>query len=547
MSFTTPTKPGTAPSTTQDAHQDARQDARDASTPPFVQLRNISKTFSGIKVLKNVDFDIRAGEVHALLGENGAGKSTLIKILSGFHRPDEGGEIHVAGQAVSFGAPRDARNAGIATVYQELLLFPDMTVAENIFIGHAPRKGAGTALDWSEMRRRARVLLDDLECQDLDVDARVGGLSVANRQRVEIAKALSQEARLLIMDEPTASLADVDVRRLLDVVRRLRARGVAIIYISHRMPEVFALADRVTVLRDGALIGTKAISDVDDASLVAMMVGRSIDQLFPKVTVPIGAPVLELKNVSYKDEVHDVSLTLRAGEILGIAGLVGSGRTELALTIFGITPATSGEILLEGTRVEIKSPQQARDLGIAYVPEDRGLQGLVKPQTIRENVSMALLDRISWAKIVDRVRERALALDAIKRFGIRARGPEQRAGQLSGGNQQKVVLAKWVFTNPKVLIMDEPTRGIDVGAKSEIHALMGKLAGEGLAVIMISSELPEVLGMSDRVLVMNGGRMVRVFERGEATPDAVGAAMTHAGQAHAGQMHAGSNRSGGAV
>ncbi len=501
--------------------------------PPLVELRNTSKTFGGIKVLKNVGFDVRPGEVHALLGENGAGKSTLIKILSGFHTPDEGGEIRVNGRPVSFSSPRDARKAGIATVYQELLLFPDMTVAENIFIGHAPRAGMG-ALDWNEMRRRARALLDDLDSHDLDVDARVGGLSVANRQRVEIAKALSQDARLLIMDEPTASLADADVRRLLDVVRRLRERGVAIIYISHRMPEIFALADRVTVLRDGSLIGTKDIEEVDDASLVSMMVGRSIDQLFPKVVVPIGAPVLELRKVSFKDEVQDISLTLRAGEILGIAGLVGSGRTELALTIFGITPATSGEILLNGRPVTIRSPQQARDLGIAYVPEDRGLQGLVKPQTIRENVSMALLDRISKGSIVDRVKESALARDAIARFGIRARGPEQRAGQLSGGNQQKVVLAKWVSTNPRVLIMDEPTRGIDVGAKSEIHALMCKLAGEGLAVIMISSELPEVLGMSDRIMVMNGGRMVRTFDRSEATPDVVGAAMTHAGASHAG-------------
>ncbi len=505
---------------------------RDAAAPPLVQLRNISKTFGGIKVLKNVDFDVRPGEVHALLGENGAGKSTLIKILSGFHHPDEGGEITVNGRPVAFSAPRDARRSGIATVYQELLLFPDMTVAENIFIGNAPKVGPG-ALDWNEMRKRARALLDQLDSPELDVDARVGGLSVANRQRVEIAKALSQDARLLIMDEPTASLADADVRRLLDVVRRLRERGVAIIYISHRMPEIFALADRVTVLRDGALIGTKPIDEVNDATLVSMMVGRSIDQLFPKVTVPIGEPVLELRNVSFKDEVQDVSLVLRAGEILGIAGLVGSGRTELALTIFGITPATSGEILLNGKPVTIRSPEQARDIGIAYVPEDRGLQGLVKAQTIRENVSMALLSRISKASIVDRVKELALAKDAITRFGIRARGPEQRAGQLSGGNQQKVVLAKWVATNPKVLIMDEPTRGIDVGAKSEIHALMCKLAGEGLAVIMISSELPEVLGMSDRILVMNGGRMVKTFDRSEATPDVVGAAMTHAGAAHA--------------
>ncbi|MBN9019861.1 MAG: sugar ABC transporter ATP-binding protein [Rhizobiales bacterium] len=495
---------------------------------PFIRLTGVSKTFSGIKVLKDVDFDVRPGEVHALLGENGAGKSTLIKIISGFHRPDEGGTVSVRGRQVSFSAPRDARDAGIATVYQELLLFPDLTVAENIFLGHAPRTRFGR-IDWGTLRRRARELLNDLDSHDLDIDSRVGSLSVANRQRVEIAKALSMDAKLLIMDEPTASLAEADVRRLLDVVRRLKARGVAIIYISHRMPEIFALADRVTVLRDGAKIGTRPIDEVDHATLVSMMVGRSIDQLFPKVEVPIGEPVLELRNVSHGEDVRDISFTLRAGEILGIAGLVGSGRTELALTIFGITPATSGEILLNGTPVTIRSPQQARDIGIAYVPEDRGLQGLIKPQTIRENVSLALLDRISKGSIIDRARELAMAKDAIVRFGIRARGPEQPARQLSGGNQQKVVLAKWIATEPKVLIMDEPTRGIDVGAKSEIHALMSRLAGEGLAVIMISSELPEVLGMSDRVLVMNGGRMVGIYDRAEATPDVIGGAMTHAG------------------
>jgi ABC-type sugar transport system ATPase subunit len=319
----------------------------------------------------------------------------------------------------------------------------------------------------------------------------------------------------------------------MDVVRRLRGRGVGIVYISHRMPEVFALADRVTVLRDGAYIGTRAIAEVSEGMLVSMMVGRSIDQLFPKSEVPIGAPVLELQNVSHRDEVHDISLTLRAGEIVGIAGLVGSGRTELALTMFGITPATSGEILLDGRKVVINSPETARDLGIAYVPEDRGLQGLIRTQTIRENVSLALIDRISRWSFVERAREAALARDLITRFGIRARGPEQRVRQLSGGNQQKVVLAKWVATEPRVLIMDEPTRGIDVGAKAEIHALMCRLAGQGIAIMMISSELPEVLGMSDRVMVMHSGRIVGAFDRAEATPDAVGAAMTHASRGEA--------------
>ncbi|HEY4164268.1 MAG TPA: sugar ABC transporter ATP-binding protein [Dongiaceae bacterium] len=492
----------------------------------LVEASGISKSFGAVRVLKDVSFDVRPGEVHALLGENGAGKSTLIKIIAGVIAPD-GGEITVGGQAVRFSSPRDAAQHGIATVYQELLLFPELTVAENIFIGHAPLTH-GRRLDWQRMRAQARSLLDSLDSHDLDVDAIVGRLSVANRQRVEIAKALSQNAKLVVMDEPTAALADADARRLMDVVRKLRDRGVGIIYVSHRLAEIFALADRVTVLRDGAYIGTRAIAEVNETDLVSMMVGRVIDHLFPKSETSPGADILELRNVSHRDAVKDVSLTLRRGEIVGIAGLIGSGRTELALTIFGITPATSGEILIDGKPVAIRSAGAARSLGIAYVPEDRGLQGLIRPQTLRENVSLAILDRIANALVINRGKEGAVARDAIARFGIRTRGPEQRVRQLSGGNQQKVVLAKWIATEPRILIMDEPTRGIDVGAKAEIHALMRRLAEQGLAVLMISSELPEVLGMSDRVLVMRGGRIVQAFDRAEATPDAVGSAMTAA-------------------
>ena len=497
-----------------------------------VELIGVSKTFTGITVLKDVSFDVRPGEVHALLGENGAGKSTLIKIIAGVHTPDSGGVIKVAGDEVKFRSPREARNAGVATVYQELLLFPELTVAENIFLGHAPKLSWG-GLDWDLMRSKARRLLDSLDSHDLDVDARVGTLSVANRQRVEIAKALSQDARVLIMDEPTAALAEADVRRLIAVVKRLRERGVAIIYVSHRMPEIFELADRVTVLRDGGYVGTRDIGEVDEAALVSMMVGRSIDRLFPKVEAVFGDVVLELKDVSFGRKVKNISLKLRTGEILGLAGLVGSGRTELALTIFGITPATSGQILLDGKPVTIDGPRTARDLGIAYVPEDRGQQGLVKPMTIRENVSMAVLDRLASGPVIPFGEEVRRAVDAIKRLGIRARGPEQLVKQLSGGNQQKVVLAKWLEANPRILIMDEPTRGIDVGAKAEIHALMGTLVQKGMAILMISSELPEVLGMSDRVLVISGGEIAAEFDRAAATPDAVGAAMTNAAPARA--------------
>ena len=491
-----------------------------------VTLAHITKSFAGLKVVKDVSFDVRPGEVHALLGENGAGKSTLIKIMAGLYQPDEG-EIAVNGTPTKFATPRDAHAAGIATVHQELLLFPELTVAENIFLGQTPKTKLGM-LDWPAMRSRARALVDSLDSPELDIDAKVGTLSVANRQRVEIARALSQEARVMIMDEPTAALADADVQRLMDIVRRLKSRGVAIVYVSHRMPEIFALADRVTVLRDGARVGTKDIGEVDEGVLVNMMVGRVIDRLYPKKLSESGASILELREISHRSAVRDISFELRRGEILGIAGLVGSGRTELALTIFGITPATSGTILLEGKPVRIGSPEAARDLGIAYIPEDRGTQGLIRTQTIAENVALANLKKLTRGLFIDAAKLLRSARQAIERFGIKARGPQQVVRELSGGNQQKVVLGKWLSTDPRILIMDEPTRGIDVGAKAEIHQLMRKLTADGMAILMISSELPEVLGMSDRVLVMNGGRIVAGFGEGEATPEAVGAAMTQA-------------------
>jgi ABC-type sugar transport system ATPase subunit len=488
-----------------------------------LELDGISKAFPGVQALEDVGFDVRPGEVHALLGENGAGKSTLIKIVSGAYRPDAG-TIRLEGREVRFASPLEAQRAGIATVYQELLLFPELSVAENIFAGHAPH-GRWGGLDWRTMRARAAEILASLDIHELDVSRPVGTLSVADRQRVEIAKALSRSARVLILDEPTAALGEADVERLFELVRRLRERGVGIVYISHRMVEIFELADRVTVLRDGRFVGTRDVAATTEGELVAMMVGRTIENFFPKTPAEIGAPILELRDVSCPPLVRDASLTLHAGEILGIAGLVGSGRTELAQTVFGVTPPAAGEILLDGRPVTIGSPGKARALGIAYVPEDRGQQGLIRPMRLRENVSLAVLRRISHASFIDRRAEGALAEDAIQRFGIRATGPEQVVGELSGGNQQKVVLGKWLATKPRVLIMDEPTRGIDVGAKAEIHGLMSALAGQGLGVLMISSELPEVLGMSDRVLVMREGRLVAEFIRAEATQERVAHAM----------------------
>ncbi|MDP9137344.1 MAG: sugar ABC transporter ATP-binding protein [Pseudomonadota bacterium] len=492
-----------------------------------IELDGISKSFAGIRVLSKVSFDVRPGEVHALLGENGAGKSTLIKVMAGLHQPDEG-DIRVNGQVVRFASARETHAAGIATVHQELLLFPELTVAENIFLGQAPKSRWGM-LDWGAMRRRARQLLDSLDSRELDIDDKVGRLSVANRQRVEIARALSQNAQVVIMDEPTAALAEADVSRLMEIVRNLKQRGVAIVYVSHRLPEVFALADRASVLRDGAHVGTLDIGDVDENRLVAMMVGRSVDRLYPGKQGESGDVVLELRGICYRSAVRDISLSLRRGEIVGLAGLVGSGRTELALSVFGITPATSGEVLIDGKPASIGSPEAARDLGIAYIPEDRGQQGLIRSYSVADNVALVLLKRLVRGFIIDETRVTEEARAAIQRFGIRTRGPEQIVHELSGGNQQKVVLGKWLATNPRILIMDEPTRGIDVGAKAEIHLLMRKLAAEGMAILMISSELPEVLGMSDRVLVMNGGRIVGEFAKAEATPEAVGAAMTRTG------------------
>ena len=499
------------------------------AAPPVISVAGLEKSFPGVRALAGVSFEVMAGEVHALLGENGAGKSTLIKIVAGVYRPDAG-VIQIDGREAQFAGPLAAQEAGIATVHQELLLFPELSVAENMFLGHAPRTRWG-AIDWAAIRRRAREILASLEIDELDVDAPVRVLSVANRQRVEIARALSLNARVLILDEPTAALPEADVLRLFAIVRNLRSRGVAVVYISHRMAEVFALADRVTVLRDGALVATKPVSATSEPELIAMMVGRTIDHLFPKLPAEVGAPVLEVRDLVAPPLVRGVSLTVRAGEIVGLAGLIGSGRSELAQAIFGILPVRSGEIRIVGRPARIGNAAAAKAHGIAYVPEDRGSQGLIRPMTVAENVSLAALRRIARHGLMDRAAEAALAEGAISRFAIRARGPAQIVGKLSGGNQQKVVLAKWLATQPRLLIMDEPTRGIDVGAKAEIHRLMSELAAQGLAVLMISSELPEILGMSDRILVMREGRLAAEFARGEADQERIAQAMMRIGAA----------------
>jgi rhamnose transport system ATP-binding protein len=494
---------------------------------PLLQLKGIQKRFTGVHALRGVDFEVLPGEIHALLGENGAGKSTLIKTIAGVHKPDEG-EVYFAGQKVEFANPRDAQGRGIDVIYQELSLYPELTVAENIFMGHAPYRRAGPfkMMDWGTMNRRAKELLAELDVHDLDVTRKVGSFNVGNRQRVEIAKALSLEAKLLIMDEPTAALTEADVQQLFRITRLLKQRGVGIIYISHKLVEVFELADRVTVLRDGQYIGTKNVKDTSERELISMMVGRTIENLFPKQESKLGEVVLEVKNLKRQPLTKNVSFQVRAGEILGLAGLVGSGRSETAQVIFGILPAQGGQILVEGKPVTIARPSQAVAHGIAYVPEDRGTQGLIKQMTIRENVSLSVLKEMSNASFINYDSEKRLAQKSIEQFAIKAYSGEQVVNKLSGGNQQKVVLSKWLASEPKVLIMDEPTRGVDVGAKSEIHRLMSKLAAErGLAILMISSELPEILGMSDRILVMRSGQIVAEFSREEANQELIGAAM----------------------
>ena len=488
-----------------------------------LELANISKRFTGVQALDDVSFDVLPGEIHALLGENGAGKSTLIKVVSGVHQPDTG-VIHINGQPTIINSPREAQTFGIATIYQELSLYPELSVAENIFMGHAPRNRFGL-IDWGQMRERSKEILASLNIHDLDVRRKVGALSVGNRQRVEIAKALSLDARILIMDEPTAALTEADVDRLFDIMRLLQERKVAIVYISHRLGEVFTMGDRVTVLRDGKYIGTKPVSETSEDDLINMMVGRTIENLFPKLDAEIGEPVLEVRDLVRKTTTRGISLQLRTGEIVGLAGLVGSGRSELAQVIFGFTPAESGQILIDGKSVRIKNPGQAMRHGIAYVPEDRSTQGLIKQMDIRANTSLTVLRMLSKNTFINRKKEITLAQETIKKLSIRAYSPLQLVAKLSGGNQQKVVVGKWLATNPRVLIMDEPTRGIDVGAKSEIHRLMSELAQQGMAILMISSELPEILGMSDRVLVMREGRIAAEFNRDDAMQENIASAM----------------------
>jgi len=483
-----------------------------------LELKNISKRFGGVEVLHGVSFGLRPGEVHALLGENGAGKSTLIKVITGIHQAD-GGEIYLNDKHVHFNDPLQARLAGIAAIYQELSLCPDLNVAENIFLGRQPT-AVGGRIDWRKLYSEADRLLTSLGVH-LDLKAKARNLSIAQMQSVEIARAFSLNARILIMDEPTSSLTLNEVAELFGLVRRLRSEGTAIIFISHRLEELFEVADRVTVLRDGSYVETRQVKDVTRDELVRLMVGRTISNLFPKQEVQPGEVALKVEHLSCAGIFEDISFEIHKGEILGMAGLVGAGRTDVARAIFGVVPPTAGTVTVEGRQVEITSPQQAINLGLAYVPEDRQLHGLIPAMDITSNISLPVLQqytRRGW--LMDKV-EREAAFQAAQQMEVRANSIWQLARTLSGGNQQKVVLAKWLSTKPRILILDEPTRGIDVGTKAAVHALMSKLAAEGLAILMISSELPEVLGMSDRILVMHEGHMTALFNRADATQEKI--------------------------
>ena len=494
-------------------------------TEYILELKNISKRFSGVEVLHDVSFSLRSGEVHAMLGENGAGKSTLVKVVTGVHQPDSG-VIYLNGAPVHFGDTRESRQAGIAAIYQELSLFPDLNVAENIFIGRHPTT-LGGRIDWRKLYAEAEKLLASLGVH-LDFKQKAHNLSIAQQQMVEIARAFSINARILIMDEPTSSLTLNEVDDLFCLVRRLRDEGTAIIFISHRLEELFELADRVTVLRDGAYVDTRQMKGVTRDDLIRMMVGRTITNMFPKQDVKAGRVVLKVDHLTRDGAFRDISFDLREGEILGMAGLVGAGRTNVARTIFGVEPPTSGVIQLDGREIRITSPQQAIALGLAYVPEDRQLHGLFPPMNITANISMPVLQKYARRGWLRDKAERSAAFNAARQMEVRANNIWQKARELSGGNQQKVVLAKWLSTKPRILILDEPTRGIDVGTKAAVHALMSKLSSEVMAILMISSELPEVLGMSDRVIVMREGSITGHFTRAEATQEKIISAATQA-------------------
>ncbi len=482
-----------------------------------LQMKGVSKAFPGVKALDNVSLNIRPGEVHALMGENGAGKSTLMKILNGMYQPDEG-EIIFDGEKVCITSPSEALKIGISMIYQELNPILDMTIAQNIFIGREPMQKNGFFIDDKKLYSDAKVLLEQFK-MPLNPRWKMSKLSTAQKQMVEMIKAVSLNSKLIVMDEPTSSLTEEEVNTLFATIERLKKENVTIVYISHRMEEVFMICDTVSVLRDGQYIGTRPIGALDKNSLISMMVGRELKDIFPKTEVQIGETVLEVKGLSKKGVFSEISFKLQKGEILGFYGLVGAGRSEIMRAIFGLDSYGSGEIILEGKALKAKNTKQVIENGISMVTEDRKELGLVLCRSLKENISLASLDDCSEGPFVRRKLENERCEDMASKMRVKMSSLKQKAESLSGGNQQKIVLCKWLMKNPRILILDEPTRGIDVGAKAEIYQLMSTLASQGMAVIMISSELPEVIGMSDRILVVGEGKIKGEFAREDISQD----------------------------
>jgi rhamnose transport system ATP-binding protein len=488
----------------------------DTLSRPVLRLSGISKSFPGVKALQGVDLSLYAGQVTALIGENGAGKSTIVKVLTGIYQPDAG-TIDIDGTPVTFASATAAAAAGVTAIHQETVLFDDLTVAENIWLGHAPRGRFGL-IDRAAMRAGAVRLLASIGAT-LNPDAILRDLGIASKHLVAIARALSIDARVVIMDEPTAALSHKEIHELYDLIDTLKAQGKAILFISHKFDEVFRIADRYTVFRDGALVGAGLMADATEGALVQMMVGRPVDAIFPKRAHNIGAPVLTVAGYSHPTEFADIGFTLHRGEIMGFYGLIGAGRSEVMQALFGITTPSKGAIRIDGQVRVIRSTAEAIAAGIVYVPEDRGRQGAVRGLPIFQNVTLPSLSRTSRAGFLRLAQEFALARTYTQRLDLRAAALDQDLGLLSGGNQQKVVIAKWLATQPRVIILDEPTKGIDIGSKAAVHEFMAELAAEGLAVIMVSSEIPEVLGMSDRVIVMREGRIVDEVSGPRMTPE----------------------------
>ena len=483
-----------------------------------IEMRGIDKSFGSNQVLKQAGFTLESGEVHALMGENGAGKSTLMKILTGVYTKDAG-TVLVDGKEVNYKNPQEAEKAGIVFIYQELNVMFDLTVEENLFMGKEIHGKFGIC-DRKAMQKKAREALNTLGV-DISPKTVMSELSVGQQQMVEICKALMADAKVIIMDEPTAALTQSETVALFKVIESLRKKGVSMVYISHRMEEIFELCDRITVLRDGSYIGVKNIPETNMNEIVKMMIGREIGERYPSRDVKIGKEVLKVKGLTRKGTFHDVSFSVRAGEVLGVSGLMGAGRTEIMQAIFGNLSYESGSIEIDGKEVKISNPRQAMEQGIGFITEDRKTEGLMLDKSIRENISLCNLGRISKSSVISKEAEKNMVAEAIKDLHIKCFGPYHECNNLSGGNQQKVVLAKWILTNPKILILDEPTRGVDIGAKKEIYSIINKLAAQGVAIIMVSSELPEVLGMSDNIMVVREGEVRGIISYEEANQERV--------------------------